>query len=72
MGLASALVCLEDDILPESFEGLKSRLDIEWIKSALATNGVATVRNRKLAAEQVVWLKLAGGRAPPPEQRCGP
>jgi len=56
MGLTSALACLDDGILPESFEGLKSKLDIEWIRSALALHDAATVRNRKLAAEQVVWL----------------
>jgi hypothetical protein len=61
MGLASALICLEDGVLPESFEGLKSRLDIEWIESALASQGIATVRNRKLAAEQVVWLVVGMG-----------
>lgn len=61
MGLASALVCLGDGTLPESFEGLKSQLDIGWIESALAAHDVATVRNRKLAAEQVVWLVVGMG-----------
>jgi len=61
MGLTSALACLDDGRLPESFEGLKSKLDIEWIKSALATHDVATVRNRKLAVEQVVWLVVGMG-----------
>jgi len=56
MGLASSLVSLSDGTLPASFEGLKSQLDIGWIESALATHDVATVRNRKLPAEQVVWL----------------
>ena len=61
MGLTSAFACLDDGRLPESFEGLKSKLDIEWIKSALATHDVATVRNRKLAVEQVVWLVVGMG-----------
>lgn len=56
MGLASSLVSLGDGTLPASFEGLKSQVDIEWIQSALARHGVATVRKRKLTAEQVVWL----------------
>lgn len=56
MGLASSLVSLGDGTLPASFEGLKSQIDIEWIRSALAAHGVASVRKRKLAAEQVVWL----------------
>jgi len=55
MGLVSSLVSLGDGTLPASFEGLKSQVDIEWIESALATHGVATVRKRKLPAEQVVW-----------------
>lgn len=58
MGLASALVSLSDGSLPASFEGLKSQVDIKWVRSALATHGVATVRNRKLPAEQVVWLAV--------------
>lgn len=56
MGLASSLASLADGTLPESFEGLKSHIDQEWIRSALAKKGVATVRKRKLPAEQVVWL----------------
>lgn len=58
MGLGSSLVSLGDGSLPASFEGLKSQIDVEWIDSALATQGVATVRNRKLPAEQVVWLAV--------------
>lgn len=61
MGLASSLVALGDGTLPASFEGLKSQVDIEWIESALATHGVATLRKRKLPAEQVVWLAIGMG-----------
>lgn len=61
MGLASSLVSLGDGSLPASFEGLKSQIDIKWIQSALETQGVATVRNRKLPAEQVVWLAVGIG-----------
>lgn len=61
MGLASAFACLDDGRLPDSFEGLKSKLDVEWIRSALATHDAATVRNRKLAAGQVVWLVVGMG-----------
>lgn len=58
MGLASSLASLADGTLPKSFEGLKSHIDNEWIRSALTKNGVATVRRRKLPAEQVVWLAV--------------
>jgi hypothetical protein len=56
MGLASSLISLGDGTLHASFEGLKSHLDIAWIKSTLSKSGVATVRKRKLPVEQVVWL----------------
>lgn len=56
MGLASALISLNDGILPESFEGLKTKLDIGWIEAALSAHEAASIRNRKLSAEQVVWL----------------
>jgi hypothetical protein len=58
MGLASSLASLADGTLPASFEGLKSHIDREWIKSSLAKHGVATVRRRKLPADQVVWLAV--------------
>lgn len=58
MVLASSLASLADGTLPKSFEGLKSHIDREWITSALAKTGVATVRRRKLPAEQVVWLAV--------------
>lgn len=61
MALTSSLVSLGDGTLPASFEGLKSQVGIEWIESALATHGVATLRKRKLPAEQVVWLAIGMG-----------
>lgn len=61
MGLASALVHLGDGTLPESFEGLKSKVDIAWIETALAAGDAATVRNRKISGEQVVWLAVGMG-----------
>ena len=58
MGLTSSLASLADGTLPKSFEGLKSHIDDQWIRSSLAKSGVATVRRRKLPAEQVVWLAV--------------
>lgn len=43
---------------PESFESLTCRLPVEWIKQALQATGIATVRKRRLPAQQVVWLVL--------------
>lgn len=58
MGLTSSFVSLGDGTLPASFDGLKSHVDIKWIEAALEQNGVATVRKRKLPAEQVAWLVI--------------
>lgn len=58
MLLTSSFAALGDGTLPETFEGLKSHICAEWIAEALATSGVATVRRRKLPAEQVVWLAV--------------
>ena len=58
MVLGSSLASLGDGTLPASFEGLKSQVDLKWVEEALAQTGVATVRRRKLPAEQVVWLVI--------------
>jgi Insertion element 4 transposase N-terminal/Transposase DDE domain len=58
MDLRSSLLSLEDGTLPSSFEGLKSHVPVEWIDKSLANGGVATVRRRKLPADQVVWLVI--------------
>jgi hypothetical protein len=39
----------------------RSSLDPEWIEEALEATGTATVRRRRLPAEQVVWLVLGMG-----------
>jgi hypothetical protein len=56
--LISTLDALSDGTLPSSFRGLRSHVDVEWIESALARGGVATVRKRKLPVEEVVWLVI--------------
>lgn len=61
MGLSSCLVTLGDGTLPASFEGLRSQIPLDWIKSSLANNGVATLRRRKLPTEQVIWLLIGMG-----------
>lgn len=58
MGLASSLVAIGDGTLPDSYEGLKSHFNAGWIESALGRSGVATLRKRKLPAEQVIWLVI--------------
>lgn len=56
MSLSSSLVALGDGRLPETFEGLRSHLPLEWIQDCLEKQGVATLRRRKLPVENVVWL----------------
>lgn len=41
------------------FAALSQRIDPLWIAHALAVTGKASVRRRKLPAEQVVWLIIA-------------
>jgi len=41
-----------------SFEVFADSLDLHWIEAALAATGTATVRRRKLPAEQVVWIVI--------------
>jgi hypothetical protein len=47
--------------LPEKFEQLKLHIDPEWIEEALQLAGTATVRRRRLPAEQVLWLVIGMG-----------
>jgi len=46
------------DLSPETFEDLRRHIDPEWILQALQATGTATVRSRRLPAEQVVWLVI--------------
>ena len=42
----------------KSFPNFVKHLDPVWIEEALATTGAATIRKRRLPAEQTVWLLL--------------
>jgi hypothetical protein len=41
-----------------AFERLKASIDPDWVEAALEATGTATLRKRRLPAEQVVWLVL--------------
>ena len=43
---------------PEQFETFRRHIDAAWIEEALAATGTATVRRRRLPAEEVVWVVL--------------
>lgn len=56
--LGSALEEIAEQPSAESLDTFRKHLDHRWIKEALAATGVATLRKRRLPAEQVVWLAL--------------
>jgi len=41
-----------------AFESLKASIDPVWIQEALEATGTASLRKRRLPAEQVIWLVL--------------
>lgn len=43
-------------LLPDDFGHFQKHIDEKWIEEALAANGPAKLRTRKLPAQQVVWL----------------
>lgn len=44
---------------PPDWRRLADRLPVEWIEQALQYSGKASIRRRRLPAEQVVWLVIA-------------
>jgi hypothetical protein len=46
---------------PEDLDGFGKHIDPDWIEQALAATGTATVRRRRLPAEQVLWVVLGMG-----------
>ena len=47
------------DVLPlAGLDRLAEHLPLAWIEEALAATGTASIRRRRLPAEQVVWLVL--------------
>lgn len=43
---------------PESFDRFRRSIDPAWIEEALRATGTATLRKRRLPAEQVLWLVI--------------
>lgn len=58
MQLRKALVQVADVPRPEAFDDFRRHIDPDWVRDALAATGTATLRRRRLPAEQVVWLVL--------------
>ena len=40
------------------FDDVRKHVDPKWVREALEATGTATVRRRRLPAEQVVWLVI--------------
>ena len=58
MALRDALACVADLATAESLEHFRRHVDPAWITAALEATGTASMRRRRLPAEQVIWLVL--------------
>jgi hypothetical protein len=58
MGLDLAFAATATYAKPEQLETFRRRVDAAWIEQALAATGTATVRRRRLPAEEVLWVVL--------------
>jgi hypothetical protein len=45
-------------VLPADLNRLRAHIDPDWVETALTATGAATVRRRRLPAEQVLWLVI--------------
>lgn len=57
--LSSQLSLATDVMQTIGFDRLAEHLQREWIEQALDIHGVASIRRRRLPAEQVLWLVIA-------------
>lgn len=58
MALRDTLASVAITTSPESLERFRRDIDPAWITAALAATGTASLRRRRLPAEQVIWLVL--------------
>jgi len=58
LSLESALARVADGGHATVLDRFRADVDPEWIDQALAATGTATLRRRRLPAEQVIWLVL--------------
>jgi len=56
--LSSSLDCIASLPAPQDLTRVQRDLDPAWIEAALQATGTATLRKRRLPAEQVVWLVI--------------
>src|SRR5262245_13231662 len=58
MRLRTALDGVSEAPRPATLDAFRSRIDPAWIQKALEATGTASLRRRRLPAEQVIWLVL--------------
>ena len=58
MHLDKALKTVSAFVKPSQFESIRQHIPPAWVAQALEAAGIATVRKRRLPAEQVVWLVI--------------
>jgi len=56
MRLQQALECIPEAINSAEFDKVRAHVDPDWVEETLLATGKATVRRRRLPAEQVIWL----------------
>lgn len=49
------------ELIPTNLAAFRASIDPAWIEEALLATGTATVRRRRLPAEEVIWLVLGMG-----------
>jgi hypothetical protein len=60
MALRDAFECVAE-VIPGDLKRFQHHIDPVWIEEVLEATGTATVRRRRLPADQVVWLVLGMG-----------
>lgn len=58
MCLAEQLEILPETLVPAEFGRFRQHIDPAWIEEALVATGTASIRHRRLPAEQVIWIVL--------------
>lgn len=61
MGFDQAFHAAATFASPPTLDDFRRQIDPTWIDEALAATGTATVRRRRLPAEQVIWIVLGMG-----------
>lgn len=57
--LADDLTYLVESQRPVELNRLSERLPCDWIEDAVQASGAASIRRRRLPAQQVLWLLIA-------------